>query len=127
MIKNSSDIETFGKIQAQLKAFHEEIGMLSKKKPDGGINPFKLKLVNTVLKKANAFLGKKYEPFGDFKLFNSDDVPTNSDVVTILAQYLNCMETLRCDNICCINAIRNLWQWKNTSIRAAPPKKLKER
>lgn len=127
MIKNSSDIETFEKIQAQLKAFHEEIGMLSKKKPDGGINPFKLKLVNTVLEKANALLGKKYKPFVDFKIFNSDDIPTNSDVVTILAQYLNCMETLRCDNIHSTDVYRNIWKWKNASIRTAPPKKLKER
>jgi len=127
-MKKQSDIDKFEKVEAQLNALHKELGVLSKKKPDDGINPFKLKLVNSVLEKANELLEKKYKPFSDFELFDLDDVPTNSDVVTILAQYLNCMEELRSDNI---KTCAGDWVWyignNKTAIRTAPPKKLTER
>ncbi len=124
---DQNNIDKFEKTQAQLKGLHEEISILSKKKPNDGINKFKLKFVNSVLKKANALLDKKYKPFTDFEQFEQENLPTNSDVVTILAQYLKCMETLRCDNIRCTNEYRNTWEWKQASIRAAPPKKLEKR
>ena len=123
-MEKQSDIDKFEKVEAQLNALHKELGVLSKKKPDDGINPFKLKLVNSVLEKANELLEKKYKPFSDFELFDLDDVPTNSDVVMILAQYLNCMEQLRTDNIHITNEYKNLWEWKISSIRTAPPKNL---
>lgn len=128
-MKSKNDIEIFEKVQTQLKALHEEIGILSKKKPDDGINKFKLRLVNNVLDHANRILSKKYKPFSDFNLFDVDTIPTNSDVVTILAQYLNCMEKLRADHI--ENTGYNSWVWKinNKSIdlETFPPKKLTER
>jgi len=127
-MKKRSDIDKFEKVDAQLNALHKELGVLSKKNPNDGINPFKLKLVNSVLEKANELLEKKYKPFSDFELFDLDDVPTNSDVVTILAQYLNCMEELRSDNI---KTYAGGWVWyignNKTAIRTAPPKKLTER
>lgn len=123
MIKQS-DISRFEKCDAQLNALHKELGVLSKKKPDDGINPFKLKLVNSVLGEANEILGKKYKPFMDFELFDSDTLPSNSDVVMILAQYLNCMEKLRSDNIDI--SPRGRWQWNGTSIRTAPPRKIEK-
>ncbi len=123
-MEKQSDIDKFEKVEAQLNALHKELGVLSKKKPDDGINPFKLKLVNSVLEKANELLEKKYKPFPDFELFDMDDIPTNSDVVMILAQYLNCMEKLRSDNIYNTNLHRNIWEWKIASIRTAPPKNL---
>ena len=126
-MKKQSDIDNFEKIETQLDALHKEIGALSKKKPDAGINPFKLKLVNSVLEKANELLEKKYKPFSDFDLFDSDDIPTNSDVVMILAQYLNCMEKLRSDNIHVASYYRGKakWEWILTGIETPPPKKLK--
>ncbi len=127
-MKKQSDIDKFEKVEAQLNALHKELGVLSKKKPDDGTNPFKLKLVNSVLEKANELLEKKYKPFSDFELFDSDTIPTNSDVVTILGQYLSCMEELRSDNIEYDNG---WWTWcidgDETDIRTAPPKKLTER
>ncbi len=69
-MKKQSDIDKFEKVEAQLNALHKELGVLSKKKPDDGINPFKLKLVNSVLEKANELLEKNYKPFLDFKLFS---------------------------------------------------------
>ena len=127
-MKSKNDIEVFEKVQSQIKALHEEIGILSKKKPDDGINKFKLKLVNNVLAQANKLLCKKYKPFPDFELFEMDRIPTNSDVVIILAQYLNCMEKLRSDNI---KIYHGTWQWflngQETGIETSSPKKLTER
>jgi len=127
-MKKQSDIDKFEKAEAQLDALHKELGVLSKKKPNDGINPFKLKLVNSVLRKANELLEKKYKPFSDFELFDLDDIPTNSDVVMILAQYLNCMEKLRSDNI---GFDGDSWVWfvngNETEIKTSHPKKLSGR
>ena len=129
MIKNRGDIDKFEKLEAQLKGLHEEIELLSKKKPDDGINVFKLKLVNSIVEKTNELLGKEYKPFPDFKIFDLESVPTNSDVVMILAQYLNCMEKLRSDNI--EEDDYGQWTWsirgEITDIQTAPPKKLQGR
>lgn len=129
MIKNRSDIDKFEKLETQLKGLHEEIELLSKKKPDDGINVFKLKLVNSIIEKANELLGKEYKPFHNFEAFDLESIPTNSDVVMILAQYLNCMEKLRADNIKDVSI--NDWEWylnnKKTGIKTAPPKKIQER
>lgn len=125
------DVETFEKINTQLDGIYQEITALSKKSPNDGINTFKLKFVNKVLSDANSFLKEKYRPFDDFEVFNEDEIPTNSDVAFVLSQYLNCLELFRSDNI-----IHDLvgdifgWWWvvdgKTTSLRTAPPKKIKE-
>lgn len=38
-------------------------------------------------------------PFADFETFDEDSLPTNSDVVLILSQYLDCLEGWRSDNV----------------------------
>jgi hypothetical protein len=125
---NSDEISEFEQLQAQLQSLYTEIGALSKKKPDDAVNEFKLKLINQVLKRANSILGEQNCPFDDFLYFNSDSIPTNSDVVLILSQYLNCLEKLRADNIT-QQARDNNWYWvidgKISRIRTAPPRKLK--
>jgi len=47
-------IDEFEALQGQLQAFHEEMASLVKKSPNDALNKFKLGLVNSVLKKANA-------------------------------------------------------------------------
>lgn len=78
----------FEKIQDQLQAMHDEIDKLSKKKPDDAINKFKLNFINEILAKANTILDREYLPFDQFSKFDEDQLPTNSDVVMVLAQYL---------------------------------------
>ncbi len=123
---NADEISEFEQLQAQLQSLYTEIGALSKKKPDDAVNEFKLKLINQVLEKANSILGEQNRPFDDFLHFNLDDVPTNSDVVLILSQYLNCLEKLRADNI---KTKFDGWYWVVdggiSNIRTAPPRKLK--
>ena len=90
MAKKITDVNKFNKIQGQIKALHDEIGVLSKKKSEDGVNLFKLKYINQILTEANEILDEGYIPLAGFTVFDEDNVPTNSDVVMILAQYLEC-------------------------------------
>lgn len=97
---NIQQVETFLKLQPQLKGAYEEISLLSKKKPTDALNKFKLKFINSILTRANEILGENYRPFpSEFDLFDEDDMPNNGDVVFILSHYLTSLEKLRCDNI----------------------------
>lgn len=123
---NSNEISEFENLQAQLQSLYIEIGTLSKKKPDDAVNEFKLMFINQVLEKSNSFLGEKNRPFENFHHFEVDNIPSNSDVVLILSQYLNCLEKLRADNI---GKTFQGWFWmingKISEIHTGPPKKLK--
>lgn len=111
----------------QLDSSYKEFTILSKKSPNDGVNTFKLRFVNTTLKNCNTFLGKKYKPFDDFNQFDIDDVPSNSDITLIIAQYMKAMEKIRSDNI-----YDDMGEWyyriedSNETIRTAPPAKLKK-
>lgn len=97
---DAKQVDSFLKLQPQLKSAYDESSLLSKKKPTESFNEFKLKFVNSILSRANDILGKKYKPFpGEFNSFDKDDMPNNSDVVFILSHYLTSLEKLRCDNI----------------------------
>ena len=122
---NSEQINEFEKTEGQLQALYDEVGQLSKKNPDNAINDFKLKHANTILNKANEILGADYKPLSAFELFDFESMPTTSDVVMILAQYINCMEKFRADNI--KQTAFNRWEWTGSDIRTAPPKKIQER
>jgi hypothetical protein len=112
------------------------MSLLSKKSPNDAVNIFKLKFLNTLLDQANQLLGSAYRPFTDFERFDQDNVPQNSDVVFILAQYLQCFEKLRADNV----VVRGgHWQWVieaksdpeadevgRVYVRTVRPKKLRE-
>lgn len=95
---NLTEVEKFEKTQSQLEGLHSEVSMLSKKKPDDALNKFKLNFVNLILTESNLILANGYLPFKDFILFSSEDLPTTSDVVMILTQYLTSFENLKRDN-----------------------------
>ena len=119
------DVEVFEKMQAQLHGLYDEMVVFSKKKPDDPVNKFKLKFINQVLINTNAILDEKNKPFHDFDAFDEDSLPTNSDVVMILSQYINCLEKFRSENI---TTEYGEWYWiingKKSDIETAPPKKL---
>jgi hypothetical protein len=129
----SVNIDEFKKILNQLEGLHDEISTLSKKSYTDALNNFKLKLVNQVLKKTNEFLGKDYKPFDDFEFFDEDDLPNNSDVTLVLSQYINCMESLREENIASKieytisgSVAKIYWSWKGTKLETYPPKNIKK-
>lgn len=98
-MKTRADVEKLEKTIGQLAATHREISLLSKKSPNDGVNSFKLKLINSVIEAANEFLGQAYSPIEGFELFDEDKLPSTSDVVFVVAQYLEEIERYRQDNV----------------------------
>ncbi len=120
---NSKQVESFLKLQPQLKSAYDEISLLSKKKPTDALNKFKIKFINTILSEANTILGKSYRPFPkDFTVFDEEEMPNNGDAVFMLSHYLTSFEKMRCDNI--IKHDYN-WYWvinnKHSTIKTDPP------
>ena len=118
-------IDEFETLDGQLQAFYTEMNTLVKKNPNDALNSFKLKLVNSALQRSNAILGKTRRPFADFDQFDEASMPTTSDVLVIVSQYLSALEQLRTENI-----YFDLYKWRwlvddqDEEIRTAPPKKL---
>jgi hypothetical protein len=104
-----SDIELFEKVYGQLQIIHAEISALSKKSPNDAINEFKLTFVNQVLAQSNKLLKGDMKPLDGFNEFNLDVVPTNSDVVFVVAQYIECLDKLKSDNV--KRESFGSWQW----------------
>lgn len=83
----------------QLFSLHGEMTGLTKKSSSDAVNAFKLKLINRILARCNALLGDAYRPFDDFEAFDSDDVPSNSDVTLMIGQYQEAVEYFRSSHI----------------------------
>lgn len=98
-MKHIEDIEKLEKTIGQLKAGHGEMSLLSKKSQNDAVNKFKLGMINKVIASANEVLGSDYRPFQDFEGFDVDALPSNSDVVFVIAQYLEEIERYRTDNV----------------------------
>lgn len=124
---NRNEVDLFIQVYAQIETLYTGIGLLSKRSPNDGINRFKLKYVNKILEQANSILKEERKPFSDFAFFEEDNLPTNSDVTMVLAQYLGCMEELRSANI--EEDLESKWWWlingKRSKLRTSPPKKLR--
>lgn len=128
------DVERYEKVIVQLESIYSELSNLSKKTPNGPVNKFKLNFINETLVVMNYFLSKEYAPFKDFAKFDTDELPSNSDVTFIISQYLQCAEIFRVDHI--TNIGYGHWAWvtddidfdddteniAQTALRAHPPK-----
>lgn len=102
-------LENFIKLQEQIDGMFQELSTLSKKNPDTPLNKFKIKLVNSVLDTANSILDEKNRPFTEFNKFDEDELPSNSDVVVMLSQYIKCLEKFRSENI--TRGQRDTYNW----------------
>jgi len=127
------EIDVFEKVLNQLEGLHTEISVLSKKSYTDAINTFKLGLVNEIIKSTNLILGDKYKPFPNFDSFESDKIPSNSDVTLVLSQYLNCMESFREKNISSKvewtssgSVAKTYWYWNSSKRETYPPKNIKK-
>lgn len=122
---NAEQVDEFEQNKAQLSGLYTEMTILSKGKPNDAINKFKLRFINSVLAKSNEVLGK-YRPFADFEKFDADELPTNSDVVVILSQYLESLEKLKGDNTA---LYFSQWYWningERSNVRTSSPKNSK--
>ena len=118
------EVELFIKVQSQMEEMYKEISLLSKKSQNDLLNEFKLQFINKLLEESNVFLTEKNKPFNDFIKFDMEKIPTNSDVVIVLSQYLACLENLRIDNI--MSSLGD-WYWvidnKASKIKTSKPQK----
>ena len=119
-MESKENVWQFEKLEQQLFSFLIEISELSKKKPNDALNKFKLKFINSTLEALNELLGE-HRPFKDFSTFDVEELPTNSDVVVILAQYAASTYNLRREDT--VNT-SIYWYWK---IRGKPSDLLTER
>jgi hypothetical protein len=94
ILKNESAVEAFIKLETQLQSSRKEIAELSKKKPNDGVNKFKLGHLNAMLRSANKLLSAD-PPLQGFTEFDVDQVPSNSDVLFVLAQYTDAIYRFR--------------------------------
>jgi hypothetical protein len=124
-MKDRSEIENLEKLIGQLQGLHSEITLLAKKLPNDAVNTFKLSLINRVIKTGNEVLGPNYLPFDDFEGFDSDAIPSTSDVALVLAQYIEEAERYRSDNV---EAKYNYWVYvvngETSDIRSGAPSKV---
>jgi hypothetical protein len=125
IMKSEKHILEFEKTLSQIEALHDEISTISKKAPNDLINKYKVGLVNTVISQANKLLRSELIPFSDFNAFDVDELPSNSDVVVMLKQYMACLEKERENSI---KVDFGDWYWvvngKQTTAKTYPPKKL---
>lgn len=118
-------IDLLEKLIGKVRGAYGEFSTLSKKTPNDGVNPFKLKIANSILKECNEFLGAAYLPLSDFNEFDSDDAPTNSDVAFVYSQYDEALEKFRSDNVINDNPF---WRYniKEAVIITTAPRKVKK-
>ncbi|GEP41386.1 hypothetical protein [Brevifollis gellanilyticus] len=119
-------IDEFETLNGQLQSFYTEINTLVKKSPNDALNAFKLRLLNSALEKANRVLGTSRVPFADFEVFADEEMPTNSDVLLMVSQYLNALEQLRIENIY-FDSFQWLWRCDDEADPLTfAPKKLRK-
>jgi hypothetical protein len=122
-----NDVDFFERVQSQIEQLHKEMSVLAKGKPDNPINKFKLKIINEKLQEANTFLIGSFKPLAEFELFGEADLPTNSDVVIVLAQYMEGLEGWRSAHVE-YDSGDHRWYWKTDGAKKArtePPTKFR--
>lgn len=120
-----ADVAHFDKLTSQLEKLSSDIESLSKKNPDHPINKFKLQFINEKIQDANQFLQPPYKPIENFDIFDEISLPSNSDVVMVLSQYIECLELWRSANVMRVKDGFGgySWEWKieDDSVPADPP------
>jgi hypothetical protein len=121
------EIDEFEFVASQFSQFHSELQALARGKGNDGLNTFKLGLLNKLLGRAHVLLGAQYEAISGFSIFDLDQVPSISDALLVMSQYIGALEKLRADNI--EGDYQERWSWvidgSISNIRTAPPAKLK--
>lgn len=119
------EVEKYDRMHPQLESLRTEMAVLSKPKPDGPINKFKLGHINNLLVDANTLLQGEYKPLKGFSQFDEAVLPTNSDVVFVLSQYLEALETWRSASVK-NDAYKWVWDTKKPPVlEAEPPRRLR--
>ena len=123
----ADDVEEFEAVKSQLNAAREEVLVLVKKNPHDALSTFKLGVVNGLLRRANAFLGDSERPMADFTEFSGEAMPSTSDAVLVIGQYLIALENFRAKRISEDRLGQWYWLGKDGKHLAEtyPPKRLR--
>ena len=84
---SKEDVDQYELLTPLLESTYREISELSKKKPDAPLNAFKIKMINRILEPLKELL-KNETIIQYLDILDTDDLPSNSDVVIILSQYI---------------------------------------
>lgn len=95
---NENQAIRFDKIENRLNSIYAEIDKLSKKKPDSAINTYKLRLINNLFQEANILFEEGNFDIEKFHLFDDGELPTYSDVIIVLTQYIQVLDYFRFRN-----------------------------
>ena len=98
MAVTRQQVDDFERLSEQIESVHDEMAVLSKGKPDNPINKFKVHHFNQLLADANSLLGETHVPLKGFAQFDDAVLPTNSDVVIVLSQYMGAFGRWRSAN-----------------------------
>jgi hypothetical protein len=111
----SKDVSSFERIKYQLLQLRKDFTVLAKK-PNDPVNKFKLNFVNEKLLEVNALLTAEFKPSESFDQFDEDDMPTTTDVLMILSQYIDALEAWRSANVHLVSdgAYISNWYWMTT-------------
>jgi hypothetical protein len=89
-LPSTEEVNKFEMLFPMLDSNVAEIRELSKKKQDEPLNQFKVKVINKKLKQILELL--RNEPSIDYlELLDEDTLPTNSDALLMLTQFINAM------------------------------------
>ncbi len=114
----AKDVDRFETLFGQIMAMYNEYSLLSRKDPNSPLNPFKITFLNTLILAMNKFLGKYSQPF-DVVAFDEAALPTYSDVVVILSQYIASFEKMKSD---CVYFNYGVWYWRGAEKETTKPK-----
>jgi hypothetical protein len=93
-LPSEDDVKKFEMLYPMLDSDIAEIRELSKKKQDEPLNPFKVKIINKKLGQIKDLL--KDEPSNEYlELLDEDSLPTNSDAVLMLSQFINSLKQFK--------------------------------
>lgn len=93
-LPTSAEVKKFEMLYPMLDSDIAEIRELSKKKQDEPLNPFKVKIINKKLEQIKTLLNN--EPSSEYlELLDEDTLPTNSDAVLMLTQFINAMRQFK--------------------------------
>lgn len=92
MNKTTQDaVDQYELLNPLLTGIYMEMQELSKKKPDSPLNTFKVNAINRILEPIKDML-KRENTQAFLDVLDIDEMPTNSDVVLVLNQYMNAMK-----------------------------------
>lgn len=90
-------IKLYETISPLLHSAFNEVKEFSKKKQDEPLNLKKVKMINRLLEKAKVVL--KNEPTVEFlDMLDEDDLPSNSDAVLTMSQFISAMKKFQSDH-----------------------------